>query len=124
MNQPKGNYLRLMAKAENVKQADLARKLRKVQTESDHIKAQAGSVSRMLEEHGKSLKAVQTTAQLANSLRLGQQLEGFRNSLTLQRKQSELRLKKAKTDLAHCGHKLDILTEKARVTEAREKNSD
>lgn len=124
MSAPKGNYLRLMAKAETVKQADLARKLRKVQSEADNIKAQAGSVARMLKEHGAQLKTVQTTAQLANTLRVGQQLEGFRNTLTVQSKQSELKLKKARSALAQCGHKLEILTEKARIAESREKNAE
>lgn len=122
MNQQNGNHLKLMAKAETIKQADLAKKLRRAQDEVHNIQTQAGSINRMLEEHSGQLRGAQTSAQLANSLRLGQQLEGFRSTLSLQKAQSERRLKQAQTALAQCGHKLEMLTEKARVLDSQEKS--
>lgn len=122
MNQQNGNHLKLMAKAETIKQADLAKKLRRAQDEVNNIQTQAGSINRMLEEHSGQLRGARTSAQLANSLRLGQQLEGFRSTLSLQKAQSERRLKQAQTALAQCGHKLEMLSEKARVMDAQEKS--
>lgn len=120
MNKPNGNHLHLMAKAETVKQADLAKRLRRAQDEMNNIKAQAGSIERMLEEHGGQLRAAQNSAQLAGALRLGQQLEGFRSTLSMQKAQSERRLKKAQTELAQSGHKLDMLTDKAKKLDAQQ----
>ncbi|MCG7572196.1 hypothetical protein MHM39_01305 [Phaeobacter sp. CNT1-3] len=120
MNKPNGNHLHLMAKAETVKQADLAKRLRRAQDEMNNIKAQAGSIDRMLEEHGGQLRAAQNSAQLAGALRLGQQLEGFRSTLSMQKAQSERRLKKAQTELAQSGHKLDMLTDKAKKLDAQQ----
>lgn len=120
MNKPNGNHLHLMAKAETVKQADLAKRLRRAQDEMNNITAQAGSIDRMLEEHGGQLRAAQNSAQLAGALRLGQQLEGFRSTLSLQKAQSERRLKKAQTELAQSGHKLDMLTDKAKKLDAQQ----
>ncbi|MCG7492816.1 hypothetical protein [Thalassobius sp. Cn5-15] len=123
MTKPNGNHLHLMAKAETVKQADLAKRLRRAQDEMNNITAQAGSINRMLDEHGGQLRAAKTSAQLAGALRLGQQLEGFRSTLSLQKAQSERRLKKAQTELAQSGHKLDMLTDKANKLSAQQ-NSD
>ena len=120
MNKPNGNHLKLMAKAETIKQADLAKKLRRAQDAMNNITAQAGSIKRMLHEHDGQLKGAQNSAQLANTLRLGQQLEGFRSTLSIQKAQSERRLKKAQTELAQSGHKLEMLSEKAKVMDAQQ----
>ncbi|WP_412563336.1 hypothetical protein [Thalassobius sp. MITS945101] len=122
MNQQNGNHLKLMAKAETIKQADLAKKLRKAQDEVEKIHTQTGSINQMLKEQNGELRGAQTSAQLANSLRLGQRLEGFRTTLSLQKAQSERRLKQAKTALAQSGHKLEMLSEKARVLDTKEKS--
>lgn len=121
MNKPSGNHLHLMAKKETITQADLAKKVRRAQDEVNNITNQAGSIKRMLAEHDGQLKQAQNSAQLANSLRLGQQLEGFRSTLSLQKAQSERRLKKARTALAQSGHKLEMLSEKARVLDSQQK---
>ena len=111
MSKHKGDLLRMMAKAETIKQADLARKLRQVQDETNRIAEQAGSLERLLDEHRLAAPGSQTTAQLANVMRVGHQLESHRKTLTSQMKQSEHRLNRARTALAHSGHKLDILSE-------------
>jgi DNA anti-recombination protein RmuC len=122
MNKPNGSHLHLMAKAETIKQADLAKKLRRVQDEVNSITAQAGSIDRMLDEQGEHLRRSQTSAQLANTLRLGQQLEGFRTTLSMKIAQSERQLQQAQTALAQSGHKLDMLTEKAKTLDAQQKS--
>ncbi|MBR9649623.1 hypothetical protein [Thalassovita aquimarina] len=122
MSKHKGDLLRMMAKAETIKQAELARKLRQVQDETDRIAAQAGSLERLLDEHRIATPNSQTTAQLANTLRVGQQLESHRRSLSMQMKQSEHRLNRARTALAQSGHKLEILTDKARIADQQTEN--
>ncbi len=122
MSNHKGDLLRMMAKAETIKQAELARKLRQVQDETDRIAAQAGSLERLLDEHRIATPNSQTTAQLANTLRVGQQLESHRRSLSMQMKQSEHRLNRARTALAQSGHKLEILTDKARIADQQTEN--
>lgn len=123
MSKHKGDLLRMMAKAETIKQADLARKLRRMQEESDRIAAQAGSLERLLDEHRDAAPNSQTTAQLANTMRVGHQLESHRRTLTAQMKQSEHRLKRARNALAQSGHKLDILNDRARIAD-RQTESD
>ncbi|WP_323785405.1 hypothetical protein [Thalassovita sp.] len=122
MSKHKGDLLRMMAKAETIKQADLARKLRQVQDETNRIAEQAGSLERLLDEHRLAAPGSQTTAQLANVMRVGHQLESHRKTLTSQMKQSEHRLNRARTALAHSGHKLDILSEKARIAKQQTEN--
>lgn len=122
MSKTKGNFLRLMARSETIKQADQARKLRTAQSEVDRIDSQAGSVARLLEEHRQATPSATNAAQLVNTLRVGQQLEGHRNMLTLQKKQTERKLNVAKKALAFTGHKLEILTEKARKADSASEN--
>lgn len=122
MSKHKGDLLRMMAKAETIKQADLARKLRLVQDEKDRIEAQAGSLERLLDEHRIATPNAQTTAQLANTLRVGQQLESHRRTLTAQIKQTEHRVNRARTALAQSGHKLEILTDRARIADQQAEN--
>ncbi|MDX1779703.1 MAG: hypothetical protein R3256_00135 [Thalassovita sp.] len=122
MTKHKGDMLRMMAKAETIKQADLARKLRQVQDESDRMATQAGSLERLLDEHRLATPGSQTTAQLANTLRVGLQLESHRRTLTAQMKQNEHRLKRARTALAQSGHKLEILSDKARIADQQAEN--
>ena len=122
MSKAKGNFLRLMARSETIKQADQARKLRAAQSDADRIKSQASSVARLLEEHRQATPSATNAAQLANTLRVGQQLEGHRNLLTMQKSQSERKLRTAKSALAQTGHKLDILNEKARIADSDSEN--